>query len=331
MRFRLIATVCGLLFVGGCTGSPGAPSDAGHGTTHSVEGQAVSAVDGVSAAGVSVQVGTSSRVTSDASGNFDTDIVPGTYTIVASSGAFVERRTSISAPTTGRQRLSLIPASFDLGAFDQMFRAATGSLQRWTVRPSLVVLTSTMRYTDASDDFTATSEQMSDDEVSQLVAHVTEGLGLLTGGTYTSFGEVTVERPSSGQQVSAARAGKIVVGRYTGITSWDGTIGLGRWAEASDGSVAAGAMFLDRDFDKNDGRRRLLRIHELGHALGYLHVTTRASIMYPSIGPEPSEFDRTGSIIAFQRLPGNQSPDTDPAQRVGWSSLGSLKWSKYFP
>ena len=31
-------------------------------------------------------------------------------------------------------------------------------------------------------------------------------------------------------------------------------------------------MFLDRDFDKNDNRRRLLRIHELGHALGLMHV-----------------------------------------------------------
>jgi hypothetical protein len=329
MHARFLFVVCGLAFIAGCTHSQSEPT--GTGAAHSVEGQAVSAVDGGSASGVSVQVGNVSAVTSDASGNFDTDIIPGTYTVVVRSNAFVQRQTSISAPTNGRQRLSLIPASFDIGAFDEMCRALNGQLERWITRPSVVVLASTMRYTGASDEFTASSEQMSDDEVSQLVAHMTEGLALLTGNTYTSFGDVAVERPESGQRVSAARAGKIVVGRYTGITSWDGTIGLGRWAEGSDGSIVAGAMFLDRDFDKNDARRRLLRIHELGHALGYQHVTTRPSIMYPSIGPEPSDFDRAASIIAFQRLPGNQSPDTDPGQHAGWNAVGSLRWSRFVP
>jgi hypothetical protein len=56
----------------------------------------------------------------------------------------------------------------------------------------------------------------------------------------------------------------------------------------------------------------LLRIHELGHALGYQHVTSRTSIMNPALGPEPSQFDREGAIIAFQRPPGNRAPDTDP-------------------
>jgi hypothetical protein len=71
-------------------------------------------------------------------------------------------------------------------------------------------------------------------------------------------------------------------------------------------------MFLDRDFDKDDPRRRLLRIHELGHAHGYMHVNSRTSIMNPSVGPEPTDFDRAAAIVAFQRPVGNVSPDTDP-------------------
>jgi hypothetical protein len=99
-----------------------------------------------------------------------------------------------------------------------------------------------------------------------------------------------------------------------------------------DGTVTAGAMFLDRDFDRNDSRRRLLRIHELGHALGYLHVTSRTSVMNPAIGPEPNDFDRAGAIIAFQRPVGNRAPDVDPGSGTGGpfgvaESGGAPRWS----
>jgi hypothetical protein len=319
------------------SGGPAAPSDNGTGgggsNGRTVQGQAVSALDGSAAPGVSIQVGTKT-VTSDASGNFDADIAaPGTYTVTASGASIVERQTSIAAPTSRRERLSLIPASFDLSAFDQMFRTVNARLQRWTARPALVVVASTQTYVGGSDEFSATSERMSDEDVSQLVAHMTEGLALLTGGTYTTFASVSVERPSSGQRTSVARAGAIVVGRYQGIesSSWDGVIGYGRWADQADGTVVAGAMFLDRDFDRDDSRRRLVRIHELGHTLGYLHVTTRYSIMNPSLGPDPTDFDRQAAIIAFSRPPGNKSPDVDPGQRIGWNSVEAPRWSQTIP
>jgi hypothetical protein len=86
-------------------------------------------------------------------------------------------------------------------------------------------------------------------------------------------------------------------------------------------------MYLDRDFDRNDSRRRLLRIHELGHALGWQHVTSRTSIMNPAIGPEPTDFDRAGAVIAFQRPPGNRSPDTDPeSSKRPTFSLSNVRW-----
>jgi len=72
-----------------------------------------------------------------------------------------------------------------------------------------------------------------------------------------------------------------------------------------------------------------LRIHELGHALGYQHVTARPSIMNASIGPEPTDFDRAGATIAFQRLPGNRAPDADPVgvTRLSSVSEGGGRWS----
>jgi hypothetical protein len=87
-------------------------------------------------------------------------------------------------------------------------------------------------------------------------------------------------------------------------------------------------MWLDRDFDKGDARRWLLRTHELGHALGYNHVTVRTSIMNPAIGPEPTDFDRAGAVIAFQRPVGNVSPDTDPSSTPRTFSIteGGARW-----
>jgi hypothetical protein len=211
-----------------------------------------------------------------------------------------------------------------------MFRTTNARLQRWTTRPSLVVLASVMSLKDGSGgSYSATSEQMSDEEVSEMIAHLTEGLSLLTGGTYTTFARVEVERPAAGERVTVWRPGTIVVGRYTGVVSTAGTIGFGQWAEQADGSISGGATFLDHEFDRTNSRRRLLRIHELGHALGYLHVTQRPSIMNPAIGPEPTEFDRAGAIIAFQRPPGNRAPDIDPSSTPSFSSgpNGSARWA----
>jgi hypothetical protein len=243
---------------------------------------------------------------------------------ILSSSAIVERRTTVSGPSGERVRFSLIPTTFDLTAFDDMFRATHSRLQRWTTAPRLVVVASVMNYRSSfqQNEFPATSEQLTDDEVAEMTRNLTEGLALLTGGTYTSFASVEVERPAEGVRVSVLRPGSIVVGRYNGIVTFALTIGFGLWAEQSDGTVTGGAMFLDRDFDRSDGRRRLLRIHELGHALGYQHVTSRTSIMNPAIGPEPTEFDRLAAIIAFQRPPGNRAPDTDPASTSVSSPFG---------
>jgi hypothetical protein len=309
----------------GCSGSSTAPSDPPD--DRRLEGITVSALDGAPTAGLSVQIGNAPKVTTDAAGRFTTEISgPGDYAAVVSGDAIVERRTMVTGPSSVPARLSLMPAFFDVRAFDEMFRTANSRLQRWTTRPALVVLASVMNYRGDADEYNATSEQLTEDEVSQLIAHLNEGLTLLTGGTYTTFADVTVERPASGERTSVLREGAIVVGRYNGILTFAQTIGYGRWAETADGSVVAGVMFLDRGFDKNDERRRLLRIHELGHALGQLHVERRTSIMNPAVGPEPTEFDRQAGVVAFQRQPGNLSPDTDPGA-AGGSTPWSVRWA----
>ena len=96
-------------------------------------------------------------------------------------------------------------------------------------------------------------------------------------------------------------------------------------------ATSSAADLLDADYDEASESRRLLRTHELGHALGYNHVTARVSIMNPAIGPEPTLFDRQGAIIAFQRPPGNHSPDSDPVATtsagLGASVPSTAEWS----
>jgi matrixin len=329
MRTGRLALLCvAFAILSACgSSSPAGPSDGA--SPGVLEGRTVNAIDGAALPGVSVAVG-ARNTTADSNGYFRVDVGgPSTYNMRVRGNTIVDRETVVTGPGTEPARVSLIPSTFDLDSFDQMFRP-NGGLQRWTARPSLVVLASVMSYANgARDEYSATGEQMTEEEVTLLIAHLTEGLSTLTSGTFTSFASVEIERPAAGARASVTRPGKIVMGRYNGIVSLANTIGYGQWALTGDGSVGGGAMFLDRDFDKNDGRRRLLRIHELGHALGLMHVTNRPSIMNPSLGPDVTDFDRSAASIAFQRPAGNHAPDIDPSGAPGIRSTDrrTLEWA----
>ena len=325
----IVLAVC----LAACGSSPSQPSESAAPSPSPVLlGQTVNAIDGAAAANAAVQVNALWPTTADGSGMFSVDVgTTGMHRLSIRAGSFIERETSVVVPASDRIRLSLIPQSFDLGAYDEMFRSSNSRLQRWITPPALVVLGSVMAYRVGVDEYEATGEQLSDAEVGDMVANLTEGLALLTGDTYRNFASVTVERPAAGTRVAANRGGRIVVGRYNGISSLANTIGYGQWSELPDGTIIGGAMFLDREFDRDDPRRRRLRIHELGHALGYSHVKTRTSIMNPSIGPEPTDFDRAAARIAFQRAPGNRAPDVDPSSAARTSSVTGASGGRWMP
>lgn len=301
-----------------------------------MSGQTLNAMDGSLAGNVSVQIGSRVSVTSDASGAFRADLEEiGHYPVILRGGDFVERKTGVDAPSDGL-RLSLIPSAFDLRAFDELCRTANARLQRWTTRPALIVLTSVMRFTSTGDtEFAATGSRLSSAEVTALIDDLRNALALHTAGTWTEFASVQQEDVPAGVQISTLREGKIVVGRYDGIQTWAHTIGYGRWGERADGTVVGGAAYLDSGFDVASEQRRLLRTHELGHALGYLHVSARTSIMNPSLGSEPTDFDRQAVRVAFDRPVGNRSPDDDPSYEPrttqSATAAGGVRWSAPIP
>jgi hypothetical protein len=111
------------------------------------------------------------------------------------------------------------------------------------------------------------------------------------------------------------------------LTSATGFWGYGRWQQTPDGTVTGGLVMLDREFEESGSPfRRALRAHELGHALGYQHVAARTSVMNPAAREEPNASDRAASHVAFQRVPGNRSPDIDP-DTASLNRRGRPYWS----
>ena len=187
-------------------------------------------------------------------------------------------------------------------ALDEMLLGVKGKRQFWTRTPELVVLTSVMAYRGPSGvDSVGLPEQLTRADADALEADLTDALRLLSDGTYAQFAAIHREPVAAGARTALSRPGQIVVGRFAGLRTQSHTIGFGGRAARADGSISGGAVILDRDFDQTSNQRALLRMHELGHALGYNHVLSQTSIMNPSIGPSPTPFDRMAVQAATDR------------------------------
>jgi hypothetical protein len=186
-------------------------------------------------------------------------------------------------------------------ALDEMLRGSKGTLQYWTAAPELVVLMSVMDYRGDGTDSVATAEELTGADADALEADLTAALRLLTGDNYQQFAAIHRERVPVGERTKVSRPRQIVVGRYSGLRRVRSMIGFGGRAARADGRISGGAILLDRDYDQTSDLRRLLRMHELGHALGYNHVQAQTSIMNPAIGPEPTRFDLMAVRVAFDR------------------------------
>ena len=212
---------------------------------------------------------------------------------------------SASRPVDGSRsvRLEADPLEHlasDRYALNEMLLGSHTTPLRWDRVPELIVLMPVMQYEKGrGTEYRATSERLSDEEATQLVADLTSALAVLTDNAFQGFSSVRRESAAAGDVVNVMRPGQIVVARYNGVRDQLATIGFGG-RSTRDSTIRAGSIILDNDFDWANETRRLLRMHELGHALGYNHVLSRPSIMNPKIGSEPTASDRTAARIAFQ-------------------------------
>jgi hypothetical protein len=193
-------------------------------------------------------------------------------------------------------------AASNAAALRELLEGAKGRREAWLSAPSLVIVTSVMDYAggDLMNGYSATAEQLNDQERDALVADFTQALDDLTGGQIKAFAAVRLESAAAGQIVKVLRAGQIVAGRYRGVKSTTGSLGYGGRMTRGN-QITAAAVIIDRDADRDQKQQNVIRTHELGHALGYNHVESRPSIMNPRAGAGLTDFDREAVRAGYLR------------------------------
>lgn len=308
-------TTAAWLVVASCGGTPVAPSVPEIPATPvppTTAGRVVSVTDtntGVS--GVNVSVDGAAPFQSDASGAFSTRLPAGTHALNFTHPQFVTRQTHAVLPASDLLA-SLMPSSFDLAAFNE-FSPRTRGLRRWASNPSLVVLTNAVDYVNGATRFRVTDHVVPADGFSCMLNGIAGSIGEMSGGAL-SFVNVTPTTPSvdSYFDITTTAEGTIVAMAARDL----GANGRGNAYEGSTPDVfVRGVVWINADAlplcsTTSDG----VYPHELGHALGYQHVTLEPSIM-SGIGPTrtPTAFDRAAIAYIYQRPPGNRAPDIDPS------------------
>jgi hypothetical protein len=240
----------------------------------------------------------------------------------ASSDA-VTRRTWLRVPDEHEALVSLIPSHFDQRAFDEMLRSPM--LRRWTAAPPLVIERRVLAFTDVDmTEAVAAEDRMEDAEAESLLADLKWALPQLTGGRFEDFDLVAWQTAQPGGTVQLLNTGVITVVRVAGLADSTGTWGWSRWLFGS-----TGVVMLDDAFERSGSSYlRSLRAHELGHALGYAHVSGTLSVMNADGRAEPTAFDLDATRIAFDRQPGNRAPDVDPEPALVPQHVAAPRWSE---
>jgi hypothetical protein len=239
----------------------------------------------------------------------------------------VTRRTWLRVPEEADVEISLIPNGFDQRAFDEMLRAPM--LRRWTAAPPIVIERRALEFTHVDmTEAVAATESMSEGEAQSLLTDLTWALPQLTGGQFNDFDLVAWQTAQPGTTVRLLNTGVITVVRVKGLADSTGAWGWSRWLYGGTGIVVGGLVMLDDAFERSASPYlRSLRAHELGHALGYTHVSATLSVMNADGRVEPTPFDHDATRIAFDRPPGNRAPDTDPEPAQLPQRTSAPRWS----
>ncbi|HET6637397.1 MAG TPA: hypothetical protein VFH82_01250 [Gemmatimonadota bacterium] len=251
--------------------------------------------------------------TTDATGSFS---IPGSPTTSLSAltvtGTGYYRRETYAK--TGDSVWQVVPTTFNMSAFDDVARDEHASYTlRWLAAPTIYVDTT-------PEGFEAGPEL--DKWISQVQVQAAAFVTDWSGQTIRATDVIVTSRPPQDNS-----SGTIVIHFSENASDYGNGdyIGMTRMSWSTSGTMSAATIWLRYKRYSGDGyaaKRQGILGHELGHAMGYGHMTSgTASFMEPSLGSKTglSAFDRQAALLVYTRAPRNTSHDIDSS--TGYRAL----------
>jgi hypothetical protein len=251
---------------------------------------------------------------SDSQGNFTIQTTTASRnSLTLTSEATISRVTQVHVP--GEIRVSVIPDSFDLDAFEEYAPRVSG-LRRWTSAPRLQVLKTVIDYATARSNFTefrTTDREINNPGLDCTLGEMRRAIGDLSGGNFSFTSEETIVAPAN----STFRTRDVPLNTIVLLFAQNlGANGRGTaYTDANPLVFERGVVFLSAGALPlcSPTAERVIP-HEVGHALGYAprHIFKQPSIMGSPPSFPMTPFDLDAIDILYGRPPGNRAPDNDP-------------------
>jgi hypothetical protein len=259
----------------------------------------------------------------DMKGRFEiTGIPSGLHRLRISKARFLDKQSRIRVPD-GPRTYNLVSSGLSLGLSELMSRGFSNhvlptELWRWADAPRLRLqpwLLSYERATDSVERLLVLDTPVDLRKLQGVERILRNQLRVLTDGQFIEFKDVTLASSQPEQRVDISDAPCSITLAFFRQQQVDKDVRRYGYSGTGAGPrITRGYILLDDELTIESAYGQAVVVHELGHSLGYSHVSSTRSIM----GDDrmfvftPTQFDRLALEVIYNRVPGWQLSDIDP-------------------